>query len=48
MMPAMVITHPELTIGLPPHFIAAIGIDAFVHCFKAFCATGFHPLAAAR
>jgi alcohol dehydrogenase len=24
---------------------AATGIDAFVHCFEAFCAPGFHPLA---
>jgi hypothetical protein len=24
---------------------AATGIDAFVHCFEAYCAPGFHPLA---
>jgi hypothetical protein len=45
MMPRIVISDPELTIGLPPKVTAATGIDAFVHCFEAFCAPGFHPLA---
>ena len=45
MMPGVVISDPELTIGLPPAVTAATGIDAFVHCFEAFCAPGFHPLA---
>ena len=45
MMPAVVISDPELTVGLPPKITAATGIDAFVHCFEAFCAPGFHPLA---
>lgn len=45
MMPGIVIADPELTVGLPPHITAATGIDAFVHCFEAFCAPGFHPLA---
>ncbi len=44
-MPALVIADPELTIGLPPHITAATGIDAFVHCFEAFCAPGYHPQA---
>ena len=44
-MPALVISDPELTVGLPPHITAATGIDAFVHCFEAFCAPGFHPQA---
>ena len=39
------ISDPELTVGLPPHITAATGIDAYVHCFEAFCAPGFHPLA---
>jgi alcohol dehydrogenase class IV len=43
--PALVISDPELTVGLPPHITAATGIDAFVHCFEAFCAPGFHPMA---
>ena len=45
MMPRIVISDPELSVGLPPAVTAATGIDAFVHCFEAFCAPGFHPLA---
>jgi alcohol dehydrogenase class IV len=45
MMPRIVISDPELTVGLPPGVTAATGIDAFVHCFEAYCAPGFHPLA---
>jgi alcohol dehydrogenase class IV len=45
MMPRIVIADAELTVGLPPGVTAATGIDAFVHCFEAFCAPGFHPLA---
>ena len=45
MMPGLVISDPELTVGLPPGVTAATGIDAFVHCFEAYCAPGFHPLA---
>jgi alcohol dehydrogenase len=45
MMPRIVILDPELSVGLPRAVTAATGIDAFVHCFEAFCAPGFHPLA---
>jgi alcohol dehydrogenase class IV len=45
MMPAIVISDPELTAGLPANITAATGMDAFVHCFEAFCAPGFHPFA---
>jgi alcohol dehydrogenase class IV len=45
MMPHIVILDAELTVGLPRAVTAATGIDAFVHCFEAFCAPGFHPLA---
>jgi alcohol dehydrogenase class IV len=45
MMPGVVISDPELTVGLPAHITAATGIDAFVHCFEAYCAPGFHPMA---
>jgi alcohol dehydrogenase class IV len=45
MMPGIVISDPELTVGLPPAITAATGLDAFVHCFEAWCAPGFHPLA---
>src|SRR6266852_7722726 len=33
MMPRVVISDPELTVGLPASVTAATGIDAFVHCF---------------
>lgn len=45
MMPGIVISDPELTVGLPPAITAATGMDAFVHCFEAYCAPGYHPLA---
>ena len=45
MLPATVISDPELTVGLPPHITAATGMDALVHCFEAYCAPGFHPMA---
>lgn len=45
MQPSLVISDPELTVGLPAHITAATGVDAFVHCFEAFCAPGFHPMA---
>src|SRR5277367_3197221 len=45
MMPRVVILDAELTVGLPRTVTAATGFDAFVHCFEAFCAPGFHPLA---
>ena len=45
MMPRVVVSDPELTIGLPRSVTAATGMDAFVHCFEAYCAPGFHPLA---
>jgi len=45
MLPVTVISDPELTVGLPPHITAATGMDALVHCFEAYCAPGFHPMA---
>ncbi len=45
MMPGIVISDPALTVGLPPHITAGTGLDAFIHCFEAFCAPGFHPMA---
>jgi alcohol dehydrogenase class IV len=45
MMPGIVISDPELSVGLPAHVTAATGIDAYVHCFEAYCAPGFHPMA---
>lgn len=45
MQPAMVVADPELTLGLPPFVTAATGMDALAHCFEAFCAPGYHPMA---
>src|SRR5690606_33093183 len=45
MQPAHVIADPELTVGLPPHITAATGMDALAHCFEAYCAPGYHPMA---
>jgi len=45
MLPARVIADPELTVGLPPHLTAAVGMDALSHNIEALCAPGFHPMA---
>ncbi|PRQ04158.1 NAD-dependent methanol dehydrogenase [Enhygromyxa salina] len=45
MLPELVIADPALTIGLPAKLTAATGMDALAHCFEAFCAPGYHPMA---
>jgi alcohol dehydrogenase class IV len=45
MLPAVVISDPELTVGLPPRITAATGMDALAHNLEAYCAPGFHPMA---
>lgn len=45
MLPAIVIADPELTIGLPAHITAAVGMDALSHNLEAFCSPVFHPMA---
>jgi alcohol dehydrogenase class IV len=45
MQPSLVISDPELTVGLPPHVTAATGMDALAHCLEAYCAPGYHPMA---
>jgi alcohol dehydrogenase class IV len=45
MLPPRVLADPELAFGLPPSLTAATGVDAFVHCFEAFCSPFYHPLA---
>lgn len=44
MMPGIVISDPELTIGLPPHITAATGMDALAHCLEAYCSPFHNPL----
>lgn len=38
------ISDPELTVGMPPFITAGTGMDAFIHCFEAFCSPNFHPM----
>ncbi|MEO4047147.1 iron-containing alcohol dehydrogenase [Pseudomonas sp. CAU 1711] len=45
MMPKIVVSDPELTVGMPAWVTAGTGMDAFSHCLEAYCAPGFHPMA---
>jgi alcohol dehydrogenase class IV len=45
MLPKIVICDPELLVGLPANLTAYTGMDALVHCFEAYCAPGYHPMA---
>lgn len=45
MQPDLVLADPELCYGLSPRLTAATGMDALAHCFEAFCAPGYHPMA---
>ena len=45
MLPARVICDPALTLCLPAHITAAVGMDALSHNLEAFCAAGNHPQA---
>jgi alcohol dehydrogenase class IV len=45
MLPSLVIADPELTLGLPPHITAAVGMDALSHNIEAFCSPFYHPMA---
>ncbi len=43
--PTSVLADPEVTFGVPPLVTAATGMDAFTHCFEAWCAPGYNPIA---
>lgn len=45
LMPVVVISDPELTVGLPARVTAATGMDALAHCLEAYCAPSYHPMA---
>jgi len=45
MLPRIVISDPELTIGLPGNITAWVGMDALSHCLEAYCRPVFHPMA---
>jgi alcohol dehydrogenase class IV len=44
-LPAIVLTDPELCLGLPANITAWTGVDAMVHAIEAYCAPGYHPMA---
>ena len=44
LMPPRVFADPALTLGLPPHITAAVGMDALTHNLEAFFSKGFSPL----
>lgn len=43
-LPAVVISDPELTVGMPGFITAGTGLDAFAHCVEAFCSPHYHPM----
>ncbi len=43
-LPSIVISDPELTVGMPPVITAGTGIDAFIHCLEAYSSPHFHPM----
>jgi len=43
-LPAVVISDPELTVGMPPAITAGTGMDAFAHCLEAYSSPHFHPM----
>ncbi len=45
MLPGIIISDPQLSLGLPANITAWTGIDAMVHAVEAYCAPGFHPMA---
>ncbi|WP_298863317.1 iron-containing alcohol dehydrogenase [uncultured Sulfitobacter sp.] len=43
-LPSVVISDPELTVGMPGFITAGTGLDAFAHCVEAFCSPHYHPM----
>ena len=43
-LPTVVISDPELTVGMPQKITAGTGMDAFAHCLEAYCSPFYHPL----
>ncbi|MBI2423179.1 MAG: iron-containing alcohol dehydrogenase [Candidatus Hydrogenedentes bacterium] len=45
LLPPLVLSDPELTVGLPASVTASTGVDALSHNVEAYLSKGFHPLA---
>ncbi len=43
-LPTVVISDPELTLGMPKHITAGTGLDAFAHCVEAYSSPFYHPM----
>lgn len=43
-LPSVVISDPELTVGMPQSITAGTGLDAFAHCVEAFSSPHYHPM----
>ncbi|MHA6265094.1 iron-containing alcohol dehydrogenase [Arenibacterium sp. CAU 1754] len=43
-LPSVVISDPELTVGMPPMITAGTGMDAFAHCLEAYSSPHYHPM----
>lgn len=43
-LPGIVISDPELTVGMPKVITAGTGMDAFAHCLEAYSSPFFHPM----
>ncbi len=44
MLPSVVISDPELTVGMPKFITAGTGLDAFAHCVEAYSSPHYHPM----
>lgn len=43
-LPSVVISDPELTVGMPKPITAGTGMDAFAHSLEAYCSPHYHPM----
>ncbi len=43
-LPTVVISDPELTVGMPKFITAGTGLDAFAHCVEAYSSPHYHPM----
>jgi len=43
-LPGVVISDPELTLGLPKQVTVGTGMDALAHCLEAYCSPHYHPM----